>query len=103
MDKEVSDYIKSRNITPDQIISQVTAICRILNVEHLSLFGSYAEDNPHDGSDIDFIVYGVNDIQELKDKIDRISTLTKIDIFDYDNCKNEHLRKDMDSYGKKIY
>lgn len=91
------------NMTVDEIITQVTAICKKNHVKHLSLFGSYARGTQTRSSDIDFIVYGVEDIMKLRDEMDDIMTLRKIDIFDYDEVCNQYLREDMDKYGRKIY
>lgn len=91
------------NMTIEEIIDQVTQICKKHHVEHLSLFGSYAKGTQTPRSDIDFIVYGVDDIEELRIEIDDIMTLKKIDIFDYDEVCNQYLREDMDEYGRKIY
>lgn len=93
----------ARNMTIDEIIARVEEICRRQGVKHLSLFGSYARGTQTRTSDIDFIVYGVPDIERLKDQIDDIPTLKKIDIFDYDEVCNSYLREEMDSYGRKIY
>ena len=90
-------------MTTDEIISQVTAICKKNNVKHLSLFGSYARGTQTRSSDIDFIVYDAEDIIKLRDEIDNIMTLKKIDIFDYNEVCSEYLKEDMDKYGKKIY
>lgn len=87
----------------DEIIEAVTEICRKNEVEHLSLFGSYARGTQTEKSDIDFIVYGVNDIEALREQADEIMTLKKIDIFDYDEVCSQLLREDMDKYGRKIY
>lgn len=95
--------VKMQNMTIDEIIAQVAAICRKHHVKHLSLFGSYAKGTQTRYSDIDFIVYGVEDIELLKDEIDNINTLKKIDLFDYDEVCNEYLREEMDDYGRKIY
>lgn len=87
----------------DEIIQRVTDICKKHHVKHLSLFGSFAKGTATERSDIDFIVYGCDDIIQLLDEIDAIPTLRKIDIFDYDEVCSDYLRKDMDLYGKKIY
>lgn len=91
------------NMSIDEIIDQVTNICKKNKVEHLSLFGSFARGTQTRTSDVDFIVYGVKDILQLQDEIDEIMTLRKIDIFDYNEVCNEFLREDMDKYGRKIY
>lgn len=90
-------------MTIDEIIEEVVRICKKNRVEHLSLFGSYARGTQTEKSDIDFIVYGVKDIETLREEIDEIMTLKKIDVFDYDEVCNQFLREDMDEYGRKIY
>lgn len=87
----------------DEILSQIEIICKNHNVEHLYLFGSYATGTATDTSDIDIIIKGGKDIGFLKEKIERIKTLKKIDIFEYDKCMNQYLKEDMDKYGKQIY
>ena len=90
-------------MTIEEIIWQVTEICKKNGVEHLSLFGSYAKGNATKYSDIDFIVYGKVDIEHLQEQVDEIMTLKKIDLFEYDMCSNQYLKEDMDKYGRKIY
>lgn len=90
-------------MTIDEIIQQVTTICKNNGVEHLALFGSYAKGTATKYSDIDFIVYGPVDIMSLQEQVDEIMTLKKIDLFEYDLCQNQYLREDMDKYGRKIY
>ena len=55
------------NMSVEEIIKQVTAICKECGVEHLSLFGSYARGTATRYSDLDFVVSGVPDIEELQD------------------------------------
>ena len=90
-------------MTIDEIIQQVTTICKNNGVEHLALFGSYAKGTATKYSEIDFIVYGPVDIMNLQEQVDEIMTLKKIDLFEYDLCQNQYLREDMDKYGRKIY
>lgn len=87
----------------EEIIQRVTDICKKNDVQHLSLFGSFATGTALPTSDIDFVVYGCKDINQLEDAIDTIETLRKIDIFDYDHIFNKYLLEDIDKYGKKIY
>ncbi|MDD6038317.1 MAG: nucleotidyltransferase domain-containing protein [bacterium] len=87
----------------DEIIKQVTEICKENKVEHLSLFGSYAKGTQTPYSDLDFIIYGPADIEKIQEQVDEIMTLKKIDLFEYDQCRNELLKEDMDLYGRKIY
>ena len=90
-------------MTVEEIIEQVTEICKKNHVEHLSLFGSYAKGTATKYSDLDFIIYGKVDMERLQEQVDEIMTLKKIDLFEYDGCENEYLKEDMDRYGKKIY
>lgn len=90
-------------MTIEEIIEQVTSICKENHVEHLSLFGSYAKGTATKYSDVDFIVYGPVNMEQLQEQIDEIMTLKKIDLFEYDLCQNQYLKEDMDRYGKKIY
>lgn len=90
-------------MTVEDIIQQVTEICKKNRVEHLALFGSYAKNTETEYSDIDFIVYGKTDIIKLQEQVDEIMTLKKIDLFEYDLCENQYLKEDMDRYAKKIY
>lgn len=91
------------DMTTDEIIAAVTAICRKHQAAHLSLFGSYARGTQTAHSDIDFIVYGVPDFDALQEEIEEIPTLKRIDLFDYDEVCSDYLREDMDNYGRKIY
>lgn len=90
-------------MTVEDIIQQVTEICKKNRVEHLALFGSYAKNMETEYSDIDFIIYGKADIIKLQEQVDEIMTLKKIDLFEYDLCENQYLKEDMDRYAKKIY
>ena len=92
------------NMQTDEIIARVKSISMNFGVEHLFLFGSYADGRQTDSSDLDFFVKGVpSGFGEYVDAIDHIPTLKKIDIIDYDRCENRNLIEDMDKYGKQIY
>ena len=45
----------------------------------------------------------VKELDIIKSQIDKIETLKRIDIFDYDNINNPILKESMDKYGKIIY
>lgn len=90
-------------MTVEEIIEQVTVICKKNHVEHLALFGSYAKGTATKYSDLDFIIYGPVDMEKLREQIDGIMTLKKIDLFEYDLCRNQYLKEDMDRYARKIY
>lgn len=67
------------------------------------MFGSFATGTAAATSDIDFVVYGCEDILQLEEELQDIDTLRKIDIFDYDSIRNEFLLEDIRKYGKQIY
>ncbi len=86
-----------------ELIEQVTEICKKNGVKRLDLFGSFATGTSTPMSDIDFVVYGCNNLIKLETDLEQIETLRKIDIFDYDSIHNEFLREDIHKYGKQIY
>lgn len=86
-----------------ELIEQVTEICKKNGVKRLDLFGSFATGKSTPTSDIDFVVYGCNNLIKLETDLEQIETLRKIDIFDYDSIHNEFLREDIHKYGKQIY
>ena len=86
-----------------ELIEQVTEICKKNGVKRLDLFGSFATGTSTPTSDIDFVVYGCNNLIKLETDLEQIETLRKIDIVDYDSIHNEFLREDIHKYGKQIY
>ena len=90
-------------MTTEEIIERVTIIAHKYNVKRLDLFGSFARGNQTERSDIDFIIYGCDNINAFEEEIDNIPTLRKIDIFNYDEVCSDYLREDMDKYGKQIF
>lgn len=86
-----------------EVIDKVAAICKANGVKRLELFGSFATGTAAPTSDIDFVVYGCDDILRLEEALLEIETLRKIDIFDYDSIHNEFLLEDIKKYGKQIY
>ena len=95
---------KEKNIMPVTVLVEcVTEICKKNDVEHLTLFGSFATGTATKTSDIDFVVYGCKDMIRLEDAMEEIETLRKIDLFDYDSIHNEYLLEDIRKYGKQIY
>ena len=92
------------NVMPiEELIKQVTAICKRNGVKRLDLFGSFATGTALPTSDADFVVYGCKDILKLEKDMEEIDTLRKIDIFDYDSIHNEYLLEDIKNYGIQIY
>ena len=86
-----------------ELIDRVTEICKKNGVKRLDLFGSFATGTATPTSDIDFVVYGCQDILKLEEDLEEIDTLRKIDIFDYDSIKNKFLLEHIQKYGKQIY
>ena len=86
-----------------ELIDRVTEICQKNGVKRLDLFGSFATGTATPTSDIDFVVYGCQDILKLEEELETIETLRKIDIFDFDSIHNEYLLEDIKKYGKQIY
>lgn len=92
------------NVMPvSEVIDKVAAICKANGVKRLELFGSFATGTAAPTSDIDFVVYGCEDILRLEEALLEIETLRKIDIFDYESIHNEFLLEDIKKYGKQIY
>ena len=92
------------NVMPiSELIARVTEICKKNGMKNLQLFGSFATGTATPESDIDFVVYGCDNMWKLEEELEEIDTLRKIDIFDYDNIRNEFLLEDIRKYGKQIY
>jgi hypothetical protein len=95
---------ENKHIMPvSEVIDKVAAICKANGVRRLDLFGSFATGTATATSDIDFVVYGCEDLFQLEEKLQEIDTLRKIDLFDYDSIKNEFLLEDIRKYGIQIY
>lgn len=92
------------NVMPvSEVIDKVAAICKAQGVTRLDLFGSFAAGAAAATSDIDFVVYGCEDILRLEEAVQEIDTLRKIDIFEYESIGNRFLLEDIRKYGKQIY
>ena len=50
-------------------------------------------------------VVGVYSYDMARTKVGQVTMMAqeKIDLFEYDSCRNQYLKEDMDKYGKKIY
>lgn len=86
-----------------EVIDKVAVICKKNGVKRLDLFGSFAAGTATPTSDIDFVVYGCENMLQLEEDLTEIETLRKIDIFDYNSIKNTYLLEDIRKYGKQIY
>ncbi|MCI5529928.1 MAG: nucleotidyltransferase domain-containing protein [Blautia sp.] len=92
------------NVMPvSELIDKVTEICKKNGIKRLDLFGSFATGTATPTSDIDFVVYGCENLLQLEEELAGIDTLRKIDIFDYDSINNPFLLEDIKKYGKQIY
>ena len=92
------------NVMPiSEVIERVAEICKMNGIKRLDLIGSFATGTALPRSDIDFVVYGCKDILKFEKDLEMIETLRKIDIFDYDEIRNEFLLEDIKKYGKQIY
>lgn len=99
------DYAMIHENTPDSVIMiEVSDICKKNGIKHLYLYGSYAKGTNTKYSDLDFAIKGYDgEIESLKEQLDEIRTLKKIDIINYDTISNTLLKEDIDKYGQKIY
>lgn len=86
-----------------EIMEQIVANCQLYNAQTVILFGSRAKGTYTHHSDFDIAVKGVSDIEALKEALDNIPTLYKIDLVDLDTCCNNLLLEDIAAYGRKIY
>ena len=92
------------NVMPvSELIDKVTEICKKNGIKRLDLFGSFATGTATPTSDIEFVVYGCENLLQLEEELAGIDTLRKIDIFDYDSINNPFLLEDIKKYGKQIY
>lgn len=89
-------------MTVDIVLEDIKEICKKYKAKEVILFGSRAKGTALERSDIDIAVSGIEDIEDLKDEIEEIPTLYKIDIVNIDICKNNLLLEDIKEYGKKL-
>ena len=61
-----------------ELIEKVSIICKKNGVKRLDLFGSFATGTATPTSDIDFVVYGCENLIQLEDDLDAIDTLRKM-------------------------
>ncbi len=53
-------------------------------------------------SDIDIAVSGVDNFDELVEKVEDLPALYSIDLLNLDTCRNELLLEDIKEYGREI-
>ena len=86
-----------------EIMSRIIEECKKYNAQEVVLFGSRAKGTAKTTSDFDIAVTGVKDIEGLREELDSIPSLYKIDLVDMDTCRNNLLMEDIQNYGCKIY
>ena len=88
-----------------QVIEQIITVCtKMGNIDEIILYGSRAKGTHMEKSDLDIALVGTNiDIDLLRDEVDLINTLLKIDLVDIDNCKNERLLQEVKKDGITLY
>ena len=66
------------------------------------LYGSRAMGSVRERSDIDIAVSGVDNFDELVEKVEDLPALYSIDLLNLDTCRNELLLEDIKEYGREI-
>lgn len=87
------------------VYEQIVEFAKEFNVEKVILFGSRARGTNNEKSDIDIAVYGCNDFEKLKDKIDEeLWSLLNVDIINM-NSKyvSDELIKEIEKDGVVLY
>ncbi len=92
------------NIERD-LLEKIIEVFRKFDIEKAVLFGSRARGDNRKNSDIDIAFYTENrDVFHfLKDEIDQIETIIKIDLFDAMNLKKQALIDGIENDGIVIY
>ena len=85
-------------MTIEQILEEIVRLC-----QNHSLFGSRAKETYRERSDIDIAVAGASEFEELREEIDGLPTLYTVDLVNLDECNNQMLLEDIESYGREIY
>ena len=87
------------------VLEQIINICKSDdNVLQILLFGSRAKGAAMERSDIDIALVGNNiDVEKLRDEVEQIDTLLKIDLVDLSSCKNELLKSEVSKDGVAIF
>lgn len=88
-----------------EILAEVVSICQsIPEINEIILFGSRAKGTHMPKSDIDIALKGSGiDIESVRDDVNEIDTLLKIDLIDLDTCKNALLIKEVEKDGISLY
>lgn len=76
-------------------------------IEKAVIFGSRARNDYKKTSDIDIAIYGKNitstQLNLLRDRLNHLDLIYKIDVVDFYNLTKEGLIKNIDTEGRQIY
>ncbi|HPV21777.1 MAG TPA: nucleotidyltransferase domain-containing protein [bacterium] len=88
-----------------KLLASIIKILKKYDVEKAVLFGSRARGDNRENSDIDIAFYTDNKeiFHFLKDEMDQIDTILKIDLFDAKNIKKQPLLDGIKKDGIIIY
>lgn len=88
-----------------ELLASIIKILKKYDVEKAVLFGSRARGDNRENSDIDIAFYTDNKevFHFLKDEMDQIDTILKIDLFDAKNIKKQPLLDGIKKDGITIY
>ncbi len=86
----------------EEIIKEVANLSRSFNAKKVILYGSRAKGMARERSDIDIAVSGVDNFDELVEKVEDLPTLYSVDLLNLDTCRNELLLEDIREYGREI-
>lgn len=86
----------------EEVIEEVTKLCKAFQAKEAILYGSRAKGTARERSDIDIAVTGVENFDLLAEKVEDLPTLYSVDLLNMDTCRNELLLEDIREYGRKI-
>ena len=86
----------------DKVLREAVALCREHGAGRVVLFGSRAKGMALPESDIDIAVSGVQDVEALREALEELPTLYKIDLVSLDDCANELLLEDIAKSGREM-
>ena len=89
-------------MTVDEILNEVKRICKAGGAGKVILFGSRAKGTALERSDIDIAVSGASDVDVIREALEEMPTLYRIDLVDLDTCSNQLLLEDIQAYGREI-
>lgn len=89
-------------VKAEEVIREVARLCRSFQAKEVILYGSRAKETARERSDIDIAVSGVDDFEELVEKVEELPTLYSVDLLNLDTCRSELLLEDIKQYGRKI-